>query len=152
MQSNRITDNQLLPREMLLKLARRRETICGIYFLFSADNEIVYVGQSKDILTRVEKHKQTKVFDRFAYVRCSPERLDILELAYILKFDPIYNVTIPNIDSWIGIKVAQRRLKEEKETTLRKARLVINRVRQVRGYVRYDDVLDEWDIEHGSAT
>lgn len=41
----------------------------GVYFLFKGD-DVVYVGQSKNILRRVGDHTETKDFDSFGYIVC----------------------------------------------------------------------------------
>lgn len=75
---------------------------CGIYFLIDCD-EVVYVGQSVDIRSRLEQHSNAgmakgtkeKNFNRFFFVNCQREELDRLEAYYILKFRPKYNIAIP---------------------------------------------------------
>lgn len=69
---------------------------CGVYFLFR-DGEVVYVGQSINIASRVYSHikEGKKDFDCYSFFECSCKDLDRLEAALICKFDPEYNATIP---------------------------------------------------------
>lgn len=70
------------------------QTISGVYFLFRGD-EIVYIGQSYDVYSRVIDHKSdpSKHFDKWAYIEVDEtERLEI-ERRYIEMFQPQYNQT-----------------------------------------------------------
>lgn len=65
----------------------------GVYFLIDG-REVVYVGQSQDILSRIGTHrKQGRLFDRFAYIECAPEKMDDLEGHYIAAFAPRLNMS-----------------------------------------------------------
>lgn len=63
----------------------------GVYFLIR-DGVIVYVGQSKAVYSRIEKHRLTKHFDRITVLECEEGDLLSLEANYIKKFKPILNV------------------------------------------------------------
>lgn len=64
---------------------------CGIYFLIKND-EVVYVGQSVDVMSRISKHRRADTdFDFFNVVTCEPESLDEMEQAYIFALTPRYN-------------------------------------------------------------
>jgi hypothetical protein len=67
---------------------------CGIYALFM-DAEIVYIGQSVDVDSRVWTHymQGAKKFTSFTFIPCPPDRLDDTEKAYICAYHPLYNVT-----------------------------------------------------------
>lgn len=79
------------------------ETLCaitlsggcpGVYFLCDG-NEVVYVGQSTNVVYRVATHimEGKKRFDhhRVFYVPCHPEALDKLEQQFIVQLNPKYN-------------------------------------------------------------
>ncbi len=70
--------------------------ITGIYFLING-KEIVYVGQSLDIHSRITQHNKDilKTFDSFSILECPAEYLSILEAHYIFKFHPFLNSTLP---------------------------------------------------------
>lgn len=61
----------------------------GIYFLFRR-GEVVYVGQSETICTRVAQHMadKKKVFDSYSWVRVKKDDLNFMETAYIQRFRP----------------------------------------------------------------
>lgn len=63
----------------------------GIYFLISATDEILYVGQSVDIETRVGIQRRKIEFARWAWEPCSKADMDALERAYITALDPPQN-------------------------------------------------------------
>jgi hypothetical protein len=61
----------------------------GIYFLLRG-NEIIYIGQTKNIETRLLGHKD-KSFDSHRFIPCPIEKLNKYESRWIIKFNPIYN-------------------------------------------------------------
>lgn len=71
----------------------------GIYFLIS-DGEVVYVGQSIDVLNRIAQHKAKQIvkFDRFTLIECSRDDLNRLERIYIQRLRPRCNVADPPWD------------------------------------------------------
>lgn len=83
--------------EILLKNARVEslQIICGVYFLIDRGN-VVYVGQSKDVLIRIRRHfaDPTKRFDSWAYLPIDREMLEDAEREYITLFQPYLNQTI----------------------------------------------------------
>ena len=60
----------------------------GIYFLVE-NEELVYVGQSKNIHGRVATHNVQ--YDSYHYVECSEKDLDEFESAYIHIYQPVHN-------------------------------------------------------------
>ncbi len=64
----------------------------GVYFL-KFNNEVVYVGKSKNISKRINSHlgSKTKLFNDFSFIDCPVELLSETETAYIYKHDPIFN-------------------------------------------------------------
>lgn len=64
--------------------------IIGIYFLFN-DNQLCYIGQSIDILSRICSHAKEKVFTSYAFIECSENELNDIERAYIEKYTPELN-------------------------------------------------------------
>ena len=63
--------------------------ICGIYFLCEG-NEVVYVGQSVDIVSRITTHyrEKSKEFDRAFWIPVSQSELNEVEAAFILHLRP----------------------------------------------------------------
>lgn len=84
-----LTGKALLTQDEIAKAAMPWETASGVYFLLQG-NEVVYVGQSVNIYTRISGH-HIKNFDRFAFVLCSREMLDKLESLYIHCLRPRLN-------------------------------------------------------------
>lgn len=63
----------------------------GIYFLFK-EGVVVYIGQSKNVLSRISAHKSAGVdFDEFAYRLCKQRELNWLEAAYTALHRPKLN-------------------------------------------------------------
>ena len=60
-------------------------------------NDIVYVGQSVNIDSRIMSHfnDETKIFNRYSYVLCEKQHLTTLESLYIYYFEPVYNKHLP---------------------------------------------------------
>jgi len=64
----------------------------GVYFLIQS-KEIVYIGQTTNILRRINSHirKRKFHFDRYAFISLPKESLEATEKLYIKKFRPKYN-------------------------------------------------------------
>jgi len=98
---NEITKNRLI-------------VIRGIYFLW-IENKIVYVGQSNNIISRVNTHfnDNKKNFDSYNYVEISYEKVENLnniESYYIHEFQPIYNSSLPVNDYYKSIHQIKKEL------------------------------------------
>lgn len=68
----------------------------GVYFLIK-DNEIVYVGQSINVIARIMNHaREGRIeFDGFTIIECDASLLNEIETHYIVQFCPPYNATRP---------------------------------------------------------
>jgi hypothetical protein len=69
--------------------------VVGIYALMSGD-EVVYVGQSINLHSRVGQHRKdpAKIFDGYVVLaQCKPGELDRLENDFIHQYHPIFNKT-----------------------------------------------------------
>jgi len=78
----------------ILKGATPINSLSGIYFLMS-NNEIVYVGQSKNIYARIHSHSTSKKFDSVSWVLCDATERSAMETAYIMLYEPKLNGRIP---------------------------------------------------------
>ena len=94
-----------------------------IYALIN-NNEIVYIGQSKNIVVRLSSHRTSnKVFDRWCIVEnlgtyTTSKEVNRLEEKYIRKFLPKYN-KIHNTEYQKKVLDRNKSLKEQKEKTRR---------------------------------
>jgi len=61
-----------------------------IYFLLQ-ENEVVYVGQTVNLHTRIKNHKKTKEFNKINWIQIPIKWLEYAETYYIIKFNPKYN-------------------------------------------------------------
>lgn len=69
----------------------------GIYFLVK-DMEVVYVGQSVDILHRISRHRREgKDFDSYSYLLCPEAELNDMEAKYITALMPWLNFTLGRV-------------------------------------------------------
>lgn len=62
----------------------------AIYFLCHGD-EVVYVGQSTNMVGRIITHQADKVFDRVYFLRTPESDLEHVEAAFIVLLQPKYN-------------------------------------------------------------
>lgn len=88
--SAEITNKTLLSADEIVKSSQSWDKAMGVYFLID-QNEIVYVGQSVNIYSRITQHAVDKIFDRYAFVPCLKEHLDKLESLYIHFLQPKLN-------------------------------------------------------------
>ena len=85
-----LTDRKLLTAQEIVKASRKTPHLTGVYFLIQ-NEKIIYAGQSVNIISRVAAHKRNKEFERFAFVPCEREDLDVLESLYIHFLRPELN-------------------------------------------------------------
>ena len=88
-------DNTYDPPEAISEVGNLKEIPIngcpvGVYFL-ALDGEIVYVGQSKNVLLRMENHRKDKVFSNAYLVQIPEQQLDSVEGAFIRALRPKYN-------------------------------------------------------------
>lgn len=83
------TKYQLLPKEVLYEARRpeiRRHS--GVYFLWRA-RELIYVGSSKNVHTRMQSHSVT--FDHCSFLLINFPWYLSVEAAYIVGYRPVEN-------------------------------------------------------------
>lgn len=75
-----------------LRANRKPFPYCGpaVYFLYHG-KEIVYIGKTTNLWSRMSSHHGQKVFDHFSYLACVESELDELERRAILKYRPKLN-------------------------------------------------------------
>jgi excinuclease UvrABC nuclease subunit len=72
--------------------------IAGCYLLWK-DDEIIYVGQSVNIIARIGVHSEHKEFDEYSYFELehpTKDELNELEAALIIKYAPSLNQALPH--------------------------------------------------------
>ncbi len=84
-----ITGKRLLREKEIVKSSLPWDSVSGVYFLVSK-NEIIYVGQSVNVFSRISQHKDKK-FDRYVFIPCAVDALDKLESLYIHYLQPRMN-------------------------------------------------------------
>jgi hypothetical protein len=85
-----LTGKRLLTADEIVSRAAPWLPKCGIYFLIRGDR-VIYVGQSTNLFSRITTHQASKEFDRFAYIECPRDALDVLESLYIHVLSPPLN-------------------------------------------------------------
>lgn len=86
------TDQQLLTEKEIVDscVPLKSRDVTGVYFL-KKGSEVVYVGQSMNVLKRIASHAESLDFDGFCYIRCNAGLLDTLESIYIHILRPRFN-------------------------------------------------------------
>jgi hypothetical protein len=87
--SDKISGKSLLRHDQIIELAMPWQASSGVYFLIDVDR-VVYVGQSVNVYSRIPQH-YTKKFDKYAYVPCTNQQLNVLESLYIHLLQPKFN-------------------------------------------------------------
>jgi hypothetical protein len=73
------------------------KSLVGVYFLIE-EGQVVYVGQSTDMLRRISRHRDNDIlFDSFTVIFCSKDKIDEIESMYIDAFLPKYNRATPSV-------------------------------------------------------
>jgi hypothetical protein len=74
-----------------LELAGFFKVYCGVYFLCQ-DKELVYIGQSTNIITMVGSHLNRRtVFDRVMFIEVEPKSLGLVSAALVRHLKPSGN-------------------------------------------------------------
>jgi len=79
-----------------------REWVEPFIYLLYKDEEIVYIGQSKNGITRLIHHvtERKKQFSHFKIINCQPDELNEIETDLIFHFKPYYNDGVSKSDKW----------------------------------------------------
>lgn len=88
--SGRLSSGTLLTVDEILAKAAYYEQPSGIYFLI-VGSEIVYVGQSKNVMQRMADHHPRIKFTRYAFAPFDVKHLDLVESLYIHLLRPRFN-------------------------------------------------------------
>ena len=94
--SKRLTSKTLVSESDIVQSCNPLPMVTGIYFLVDKAN-VVYVGQSVNIFSRVSQHySDKKQFTSFAYIVCDRAILDKMESLYIHYLKPKLNGRLNN--------------------------------------------------------
>lgn len=96
--------DMLLDLNEIIRNKQPSIAIRGLYFLLQGD-DVVYVGQSEDILIRAHSHRKDKKYDGFSYLEFPEGNLNDLEAEYIIKCQPICNLTMPPNEKYKSLPV-----------------------------------------------
>lgn len=88
--SGRLSAGMLLTYDEIISGAAHYQRPCGIYFLIIGA-EIVYVGQSKNVVSRLDSHYARFKFTRYAFAPFPERHLDLVESLYIHLLRPRFN-------------------------------------------------------------
>ncbi len=94
--SKKLTSKTLVSESDIVQACNPLPMVAGIYFLVDNGN-VVYVGQSVNIFSRVSQHyNDKKQFTSFAYIVCEKNILDKMESLYIHLLKPKLNGLLNN--------------------------------------------------------
>lgn len=79
----------------------------GVYALLLA-KEIVYIGQTTNVIRRIGEHAASREFDEYRFIKCEADRLLDLERELILLYRPAWNIS-QNRDTPVEIQNARAR-------------------------------------------
>lgn len=85
-----LTNKALLHSDEIVKAAIPWKKFSGVYFLVD-NNEVVYVGQARNVQERLSQQHKEKKFTHYAFVPCPIEVMDKLESLYIHCLRPKLN-------------------------------------------------------------
>lgn len=60
-------------------------------YMLKSEGNVVYVGKTRSIRTRLANHVSDKHFDSFSVIECAERNMDEIEVHYIKKHTPKYN-------------------------------------------------------------
>lgn len=92
---------------------KNKEVFHCVYELYY-DNEILYVGSTKKLRSRLASHSAEKkgLFNQVKYTLCSPSEMAFLEAETIFLKNPIMNSTIPTNPKYVPKSQIIKEMKE----------------------------------------
>ena len=76
----------------------------GIYFLVDENNEVVYIGQARNLDTRPFEHRD-KEFSKIFAIPIHRDNLSDNEFIYIVKYLPTYNKSLPRSSDYLSFSM-----------------------------------------------
>jgi len=98
--------------EKVHKVPSNPDCECFIYVLMDDNENIVYVGQSKNPVSRMAIHTKDKEFTKFKFFRCDPEKVNQIEFALYAKHKPKFNRVPPQDDTYFSLDSYKRKTPE----------------------------------------
>lgn len=94
------------PCDSMINEISKYNKMCGVYFIINKDEEVIYVGVSYNVGARAIQSFSEVPYANGIKIVCTNSRADanILEIYYINKINPIYNVNGCGGDD-IGIRI-----------------------------------------------
>lgn len=102
---------------------------CGVYFL-TLQGEVVYVGQSVNIIARIRTHcaeaktyivPHCKVFDAAYFIEVPKNQLNEVEQHYIKVHAPVFNQPLKVKEQFFKDKLPHLKRVEDNQSVMRKA-------------------------------
>ena len=79
-----------------------------VYLLFDDYRDVIYVGQTRNLKTRIYQHiLDGKPFSQFECIPCTEDEVTNLEAEYIIKHNPKLNTKLPTVDKYKTITQAR---------------------------------------------
>lgn len=103
MSAERSNQKEILDRQIPVTL------VSGVYFLIK-DNEIIYVGESENIIYRIGQHLKAYDFDSYSYIKIDGNKDELRknETAYIHDFKPSLNKAFPKHQHAVATAIQSR--------------------------------------------
>lgn len=108
--------------------------LCGVYFLLDED-EIIYIGSSKHIVSRVYSHTSSeKHFNQVRFISCDNESKEQLEAQLIIEHNPKYNLGLPGVEDYVTLNHCLSQSKAELNSLIKE--LPVEFMRNSRNYIK----------------
>ena len=81
---------KIFTRDEIVNSSLNVDGFCGVYFLIEK-REVVYVGKSINLFSRISTHSINKKFDSICFLPCNHNYVESLESIYIHSYRPKLN-------------------------------------------------------------
>lgn len=107
-----LTKQEIIESCGLINFDRFNDCDARVYFL-TKGSEIIYVGQTIDIASRMKSHSRYKDFDGVSYIKVPKWRVSNVEAFYIVRMQPVLNKNIPKNNMYHSSTKIKAELMEE---------------------------------------
>ena len=118
-----------------------------IYYLLFHDNEVMYVGQSKNVFSRIGAHLSSGVipFFMFRYFEVLPHEMNDIEAEEIIKYRPRYNNSIPSNNTFFNLEQMKSKYPIMRGRDIKIHRIIEDlEIKSTFGYISISD----WSVIH----